>query len=153
MEVLPRKEFEKRVIPYLIEEEGSSKEEAEKEVKGILGYHTRKHEILLPKGSSTSTKLHELGHEAYGHGRNLFEGDIKDEVIKEVEPEIYAWEMKGKRLNPRVGYQSVVQLVVDKGMDPKEAVYWVTLVLEEDFGIPVSNSEKRELIRWAKGRY
>ncbi len=151
MKILPRKEFERAYIEAELPT-GTDKELLEKEAKRLLGYHTYTGEVILPLGASTGTKLHELGHEAYGHGREI-DKTIEDEIFAEIEAAIYSWEARGKKLTYRVGFDAVKSLLEGGEFSPKTAVYWVSLILIEDFGIPVPNEGKRELIRWAKGRY
>jgi len=149
MKVLPRREFEEAIIPLISSEEEVSLEEAIKEAKGTAGYHSSSKGVFLPKGVSTSVRLHELGHEAYGHGYETSK-NLRDIIFEEIEAEIYSWENRGKEVTYRVGIEAVKQLVHDHGYTPKEAVYWVSLHLVEDFNISVSKEDKKDLLALAK---
>ncbi len=148
MKILPRKEFEEAFIESDLKE-GVSLEAAEKRAKKTAGFYSYDKEVILPSGSSTSAKLHELGHEAYGHGY-MSSSTIEDVIFREIEAEIYSFENRGKDTDYRVGIEAMKQLIHDYGYSPKEAVYWVSLYLVKDFDIPVSKENKKELLELAK---
>ncbi len=105
-------------------------------------------EAYVPKGSSTRTRLHELGHIEFGHT----EGDktIGEFIEEELDAEVYAYESMDKKLTYRIGFGPVIDLVQRFGVHPLEAAGYVIWELEER-GIEVSDKARENLIETARG--
>lgn len=152
MKILPKEEFLQLAYQRNLEL-GLSKEDAVFEAMSTGGLYTTEGEIILPEGSRTKVKLHELGHQKFGPSKIIEEypervlGDVAhDEIVAEK----YAWDMRGKEITYRVGVPAVYTLMYDERQPPRNAVAIVVLVLEKYMGIPVPRGGRAELLRWAK---
>jgi len=154
VKIQPKEEFLADRVKSLVEKEGLSKEEATDWTVGLLGY-CYEGEVYVPRGTSTKTKLHELGHKTLGHSKPGVKTEtIGDSICKELLAEKFAWEAMGRPVTYRIAMPAISTLVMDDKWPPRQAVYWVVFVLKRDFGeIDVPKGARGELERWAKGVY
>jgi len=96
----------------------------------------------IPKGASTTTKLHESAHRLYNHS----EGDIPIDkfVSDELDAEIWAWKHMERELTWRVARPVMVDLVEEFKFKPNYAFNLVVNTLKAK-GIVVSKKGKSEL--------
>lgn len=151
MRKLPKKEFLREAYVHQ-KDLGASDEDARNFLVGLRGFTTSEGEIFLPRGVKSNTVLHELGHVAYGHQYSE-DPSIYDTIFAEMEAESYEKQLKGKELDYKVGIPALMELVFSEGFEPKQAVYWVSLILQRDFDILVSNKEEKEMLRLAKRNF
>ena len=103
------------------------------------------HEVRVLKGSSSKTKLHELGHARLGHlgdgGRTL------DELIdRELDAEMFAWLASDRKLTPRMGHTAVLSALTNRpDLDVVGLVNLVSRKLEIR-GIRVGRDDRRWFI-------
>jgi len=145
MKILSQKDLEKLVFDRT-KGQGWSDEEATNWALGTKGLNIKGDGIYLPLKSSSNIKLHEVGHSLSPSPDNP---TLMDNVVGEIQAEIFVRESKGKDVDYRVGYQALNTLI-DRGYSPKEAVYWVSLVLWEKFDIRLTNEEEKSLLWYAK---
>jgi len=152
MKILPKEEFLRLAYRKNLEL-GMSEEDAVFEAMSTGGVYTTEGEIILPEGARSRVKLHELGHQKFGHSKIIEEfpervlGDVAhDEIVAEK----YAWDMKGKKITYRVGVPAVYTLMYDERQTPRNAVAIVVEVLEKYMGIPVPRGGRAELLHWAE---
>lgn len=152
MKILPKEEFEKLIYERSLEE-GMSEEDAAFEAMSTGGTTTPEGEIILPEGTSTKKKLHELGHQEFGFQKIITsteERTVGDTAYSEILAEKYAWEHMGKEITYRVGLPALTTLMYEEKLKPREAVDVVVEVLEKYMGIPVPSSGKKEFRSWAQ---
>jgi hypothetical protein len=100
--VLPRKKFDK---------------------EGISGTHTTtdegKHIIEIPRGASTRTRLHEMGHYVLGHDDERI--TYRELVDREISAEAFAYESMGKKPTWRIAIPVMSDIIYDHNFSPNEA--------------------------------
>jgi len=152
LEVLPRREFEKFIFDSALDK-GASEEEAAMQAVTCGGTLTRLGRLLVPEGTKTNVKLHELGHKKYGRSKGLITAGVRtvdDVAYEELMAEKFSWEARDKPITCRVAYPAVLTLMYDQQLRSREAVSIVVQVLEKYMGIPVSREDKKEMYYWAK---
>jgi len=160
LKIIPKKEFEDIEFEEGISS-GLSVEEAKERARGLRGTYTRSTgEIVIKKGASSRTKLHELGHKAYGTFQTIPtdrtgwpETTWGDTAYDEILANRYAWKHQGRELTPRVAVPAIFALKHNEGATPQEAVDTAVAVLRDYVGIPVSRKEKKDLLRIARAKY
>ena len=106
--------------------------------------------VVVPKGTNTRTRLHELGHMTLGHTRD----DGRDTVEKYIDAEVSAeaWAMS-KMNRPLTGrcIARIVEQALEESMvpDPNYTVL-ATMRSLERHGARVSNQKRNWLNRWMK---
>lgn len=152
MEVLPKSELEKIIYERNLER-GMSEEDAAFDAQStgatILWPEGR---ILVPTGTSSRRKLHEVGHKVTGLRKFLEDKEewtVGDAAYNEVLAEKFAWEARGKEVTYRVGLPAVLTLNYEEKMSPRESVGVVIQVLRE-MRIPVTQRDKRFMFNWLR---
>jgi hypothetical protein len=107
-------------------------------------------ESVVPRGSKTRLKTHEIGHETYHHLEDSLNKYGRMEpstktVDDEIEAEIYSYKMMNKRLTPRVGLQAIWHLMINN-WDPYKAISLVIGRLKSK-GIQTSYKDRLDLVR------
>ena len=101
-------------------------------------------EAVVPKGASTTTRLHELAHELYEHRSGS--STVDEFIDKELDAEQFARESMSKRPDWKIGIIAANELVEDYNFRSHEAVLLVVSRLRTR-NIPVSAKEVRSLER------
>lgn len=128
-------------------------------VESIVGFIDKDtNEVVVPYGSNTRTKLHELGHERlehfpkavkfYGKGKkdiyNLLH-PTRQKVDDEIEAEMYSYRLMGKKITPKVGMMALRE-ILEEGWDPYRALSLVIGRLRH-YGIETSWQDRVEIVR------
>ena len=155
MEILPKREFEKKVYDRGIEI-GLSEEESIFEAGFLEGIHIPETgEIWVRKGTPSGLKAHEVGHKVLGHTSWYSQPDvgrtIGDDILDELLAEKFSFEVRGKRLTYRIAVPAINFLVGTYKWSPEASVFWTTKIMRDKLKIPVTRSERRELARHAHG--
>lgn len=140
MRVLPYKEFRR-----LAESEGFSTPEA---LVGFIDKETS--ESIVPEGTTTRIKLHELGHEKFKHlsKSRSFYGKMEPwahHVDNEIEADIFSFKEMGKKLTLRVGLGALRELLLE-GWNPDRALSFVIGRLR-NFGIETDQESRESMAR------
>lgn len=156
MKILPRKEFVQRVY-----ESGISKGMTEGEAMEVAASLEAiclvpEMDILVTKGATSTTRIHEVGHKTLGYSSKYSdietgEHTIGDDILDEILAEKYAYEAKGKKLTHRLAIPAINSLLRRYNWPPEAAVFWSLYVLKKELGVSASKSERRELVRHAGG--
>lgn len=99
-------------------------------------------EITLPYKASTTTKLHELGHNAFNHPSG--EITLRELFNQEVDAEIYAFQHMGRAIDYRVLAPAVSTIADCNYLSPHE-VLGLCKDKMADCGIPFNRYDKSEL--------
>ena len=142
MKVLPRDEFEKFIYDRAIAEGVDPTEAAFDAMTTGATYLLEEEEIVVPEGTSTKKKLHELGHKGY-RGPRLEYRPMGSVALEEILAEKYAWDVRGKRISSRVGLPALLELNYGQGLSPSESVEVVVRVLRRDLGVSVTRRDKK----------
>jgi len=99
------------------------------------------HHIYISEKGDTGTKLHELGHARHGH-KSIGGITFDNRIERELDAEIYAWQAKGKELNPRVGWNAVRQSIEDNPRMEYVSIINAVARKMEERGISVTKEDK-----------
>ena len=151
MKILPQKEFRELY--------SSQSEFDPSTVAGFIDKYT--FEPVVPTKSTTSTKLHELGHERLEHLPRTFKfyGKGKKDIQKvyepythvvdeEIEAEMYSFRMRSKKYTPMVGIKALNRLV-DEGWSLHRALSLVKGRLRK-YGIKTTLKDEERIVSIAK---
>jgi len=147
LKILPAKEFEALAVEQgyeILELPG-----------GFIDQDTG--ESVVPEGTGTRIKTHEVGHEVLEHlpkSQKYYNPGKKDvlsmtesvtrTVDDEIEAEIYSYGVMDKKITPRVG-MNALRVLVDRGWDLYPALSLVVGRLRH-YGVYLSLKDRRDLI-------
>jgi hypothetical protein len=146
MKVLPKPEFKKFVYDTYVEDAGHDKAVLHSEDTYGLNVEG---EVVVPSGTSTKIRLHEIGHQIIGNPKLIedVEGFTPADIAyEEILAEKYAWERMDKPLNYRIGVPAIARLC-SEGINSKDAIRLTIRVLRK-MGIDVPPQGEKFLYSW-----
>lgn len=87
---------------------------------GYKGGYLGEGVIRFPGKPSTRTRLHEIAHKRMGHEPGRM--SAREFTSKEIDAEVWAWEMMGKKPNYRVGLPAYSDLIDRFELSPERAL-------------------------------
>lgn len=111
---------------------------------------TKEDKVVLEKGASSTTRLHEIAHKELGHkGGRL---TLEELVRQEIEADEYAYKKMGRNYNVNVLGGIATKLIREEELTPSYSLELIDKVLIEK-GYKLTGEDKEDLLKYLMIEY